>query len=399
MRIAFTVPVAAAVALTACVAQVTPGAGVAAAVPVASLACPTSAQVGVPFVLDGTASTGAPVEITLQVMPGPEPVAELSSTFTLAAPGIATGRLSLVDAAGLTSEARCRFAVVGEAVAIDDGDGTGDDLGDVDGGDGDDGDDTGAPPGDPVDLTGAFAMIAYDNPELTGLSLDPQRQCGAAPQLSLVELVQEGSSITMTSKTCHLSLPSVRIFAFDIQVSTVPESFIEAMPVTGPFTFDLGDIVVGTAFAPPLAAIGVPVVGGAILADPAHDVLPSDAGDERVIDSDNDGEPGVSILSSGFPQALVYRRTIRALAGVIRSADVIEGATAGSYRVDAESSLLSLFQLLVPAGTGQPSTFQMTRIADAGADGLITCDDVRAQHAALEAAFPPLDSPDDCPSF
>lgn len=337
-------------------------------------------------------------------------------TVTPTAPGILTARLEVADAKA-TAAARCRILVEGDAPSAPDvGEDDDDVVIDGDGeGDGDapptDGpvvpalpDEPASPDGTPVALTGEFVMISYDRSEMSWLTLDPQRQCGVTPTLALVDIVQSGAAVTMTTQTCSFAVANVRVLAADVQETTVPDALLESIPAQGPFTFTI-DPVAGAPFAPPLAQVGAPLVLGANLADPTEE-LPWTDWDDRVVDSDGDGNPGVSLMSSVGAQHLVMRHTIRAFSGLIRSSNLIEGASEGSYRVHNESSLLSLLDFFVPEGEGLPSTFQMRRVDGSngaldlrGDDGALTCEDVRAKAAQLVASFPPLTAPADCPSY
>jgi hypothetical protein len=400
------------VALGGCAAEVS--APVTIAAPVATFTtCPPLARVGEPVTVVGTATSFLPLEQTTLFLPPFDSVEGTTMTVTPTMPGILTARLEISDGKQ-AAIARCRILVEGEPVAqppadeeqpIDE-ETDAPDVAD----EGDDGEDEGIdaePPaaaGTPVDLAGQFVMLSYDRSEMNWLTLDPQRQCGVTPTLAIVDMTQDGATISMSMQTCSFAIPAVRVLGADVQVTSVPDALLASIPVQGPFSFDI-DAVSGASFAPPLSQVGVPVVLGANLDDPTEE-LPWYDWDDRVIDSDANGFPGVSLMSSVGAQHLVMRHTIRAFAGFIRSSNLIEGTSEGSFRVDNESSLLSLLDIFVPAGTGLPSTFQIRRVDgqhDAldlrGADGVLTCDDLRAHATQLEASFPPLANPDDCPSY
>lgn len=357
--------------------------------PSALLTCPAVADAGAPFVVDGSSSRdpdGPFAEVTLRVLPGDLVLHDLSGTFVVAASGVATASLAVVDGEGNRAEARCRINVRGAG-----------------GGD----DDAGWPsdPGGPVDLTGDFALVAYDRPELSGAILDPARQCSAAADVGIVHLEQTGTRVTMTMRTCAVDLPSVKVWFSDVQRSSVPVPALEAFPVVGPLQWDLERAEIGASFAPPLAELGVAQVVGATLDDPDA-ALPTDAADARVTDDDLDGDPGVTIESNFGPQLVVVRRAIRAMSGVITSSDEVDGASEGSWRVDSDSSLLSLLDFLVPTGVGLPSTFGMVRVDGAndaldlrGSDGVLDCGDLRAAKELLEQRVPAPAMPADCATF
>lgn len=414
-----------AVALGGCAAEVTSVATVAA--PVATFTtCPPLARVGEAFTVNATATSFLPLEQITLFLPPFDSVEGTTMTVTPTVPGILTARLEISDGK-LAAVARCRVLVEGDAVApppLADDEPTDDEPIDeepvdeepVDEEPSDEPDtppteeDSGlgveqpAPAGTPVDLDGRFAMISYDRTEMNWLTLDPQRQCAATPTIALVDITQNGSAVSMTMQTCSFAVPAVRVLAADVQTTSVPGALIASIPEQGPFTFNI-DPVSGATFAPPLAQVGVPLVLGANLADPTEE-LPWYDWDDRVIDSDANGFPGVSLISSVGAQHLVMRHTIRAFAGLIRSSNLIEGSSEGSFRVDNESSLLSLLDIFVPVGEGLPSTFHMRRVDGAngaldwrGPDGVLTCDDLRGYATQLEASFPALADPADCPSY
>ncbi len=376
------------IGLGACATEVTPAA-VGPSLPTALLSCPATAQAGEPFVVDGSASNdpdGPFTEVSLRVLPGDLVLRDLSGTFMVAASGVATATLSVVDGAGNTAEARCRINVRGA---------------------GDDPDEPGWPsdPAAPVDLSGDFAIVTYDRPELTGMVLDPARQCSIASEIDLVHLEQSGTHMSMTIRACAIDLPSVRVLLAGVQTSTVPAENVDRLPPFGPIEWELERAEVGVPFAPPLEQVGVAQILGADIDDP-NGALPTDAADPRVTDDDQDGQPGVTIDSSSGPQNTIVRRVVRAMSGVIVSSDEIDGSSEGSWRTDSDSSLLSLFDFLVPTGVGLPSTFGMVRVDGGnaaldlrGADGALTCDDLRAAKAMLVQRIPAPALPEDCPAF
>lgn len=355
--------------------------------PVAVLSCPEEARVGVPFDVDGSASSdgdGAFASVSLRLSPGDQEVADLRATFTAQSSGVATVILVVTDASAQVAEARCRIAVGGAGSDPTPGEPPA--------------------PGTPgtVDLSGAFALVAWDRPQLEGGALDPERQCAAAPHLSLVTMEQQGAQWSMTLEACVLTVPRVQVFALGRQDTEVPAALLEALPRVGPFSVTLSSSAVGATFA---AGVVPPLVAGADLASDQEE-LPTDAGDPRVRDDDGDGAPGVTLVSNVGGLEVAYRRAVRALSGVVVSADEIDGSALGSFRVDTEASMLSFLGAFAPAGTGLPSTFRMLRADGAhgtqdysGADGVLTCDDLRAHQEALLAQLPAEPVPAGCASF
>jgi hypothetical protein len=132
-------------------------------------------------------------------------------------------------------------------------------------------------------------------------------------------------------------------------------------------------------------------VAGANLADPVHDALPTDPNDPRVVDSDDDGFPGITVNLTGNYVAGSLRsvqRQTTALHGVAVAADRIEGAmTYGSDQSVIASDPTGLKNLyLTSKSTTDPavcaSTFVMVKVPDADA-GAVDCDWVREHESAL----------------
>lgn len=367
-----------------------------ASLPVALLQCPESARVGVPFTVDGSASGDAAsfATILLRVVPGDEERAELSGTFSVTSSGIATAILSVTDLAGNAAEARCRFRVLAP----------GEDPGEpIDpAGPGEPGD---PPPGGAVDLSGSFALIAWDRPQLIGGALDPEQQCAPAPHLSMVTMQQVGTRVSMTLQACTLSVPSVQVLAFGIQRTEVPDAFLDALPALGPIDVELGAATPGAVFAPATGGLP-PLVLGAQLGS-AEEELPTDGSDPRVRDDDGDGAPGASLVSNVGNLEVAFRRSVRAFSGVVLSSDEIDGSAPGSFRVDSETSMLfSLFGFFSPSGDGLASTFRMLRVDGAhgtedlsGSDGVLSCADLAARQAELMARLPEPAPPQGCAQF
>ena len=350
--------------------------------PVAALVCPAAVEKGVEFVVDGTASDPGGAIATTTLTLDDQVVEALSSSFVVDRDAVVTVRLVVVDDELNTAEARCRIAVgdIGEETLAPDPD--------------DDDDDDDLPveaprvPGVPVDLNGGFALVAWDFPELSGsLVMSPARQCAAAKTVAFVQVQQTGAHISLSAKTCALTMPTVATW-LGPQRTTAPPALVAALP---PLVaeFDLAFGEVGDRFT--AVAAGQGQVVGAVAAD--DEELPTDAADPRVRDSDGDGQPGVTVASSSGDQQITHRRFVDAFDGVVVSNDEIDGSEAGSWLVNSESSLVgfSLVDFLVPSSRGQNSTFKMTRTA------ATSCAELLAGVDSLPAPAPPA-MPADCPA-
>lgn len=396
--------------LIGCVSEVTP-ADVPGSLPSALLVCPMQAAAGQPFTVDGSASAdldGPFASVVLRLDPGGTEVADLVGTFTVADPGVATVALRVIDGDGNAAEARCRVMVVGPGVDPGDPEEPADPTEPTEPSDpGEPGDPYEPPPGagTPVDVTGSFALVAWDSVEMNGGILDPARQCGATAHLGLVELSQQGSRVSMTLRTCALVPPTVQAGFSVLHNVTLPDAFVDSLQALGPIDVELGAAVVGATFAPALDELGrARVVGAALASD--DEALPTNQFDQRVRDDDDDGWPGISIFGSMGAQSIAYRRSIRAFSGVVMSDNEIAGSAPGSYRVDSDAGLFALLAVLMPSGTGLPSTFRMVRIDGAhgaedlrGADAAADCSDLRAFRDQLMQTLLPPAPPADCPSY
>ncbi|NMC70659.1 MAG: hypothetical protein GYA57_11415 [Myxococcales bacterium] len=127
------------------------------------------------------------------------------------------------------------------------------------------------------------------------------------------------------------------------------------------------------------------LVFGARLEDPERDVLPVDASDERVVDADGDGHPGVTVQIRGMLNGDVYL--------VQRGWFTLRGTAAGGDRIDGriewgeDRSMLGSSNPLLPRipesrpdNDPAASWFRTTRI-----DPSMTCAQILEQREALFA--------------
>ncbi|MFO0747758.1 MAG: hypothetical protein U1F43_19150 [Myxococcota bacterium] len=110
---------------------------------------------------------------------------------------------------------------------------------------------------------------------------------------------------------------------------------------------------------------------GVALDHPATDTLPSEASDARVIDQDQDGEPGISLVISGTLQGKLYalHRHRAALDGCFTAADEVSGLTAWQTEQVILGSNPESLSASKPVATTHPdaslSHFTMVKIDDA----------------------------------
>lgn len=127
------------------------------------------------------------------------------------------------------------------------------------------------------------------------------------------------------------------------------------------------------------------MVFGANLADPANDALPTDAADERVVDAEDDGHPGVTLSLSGAINGAIYMvvRSWLTLRGVANGGNRIDGTIQwGEDRsvLEATSPLLTNLPLGRADDDVTSSYFRTTRI-----DPSTTCAQILARRDELFA--------------
>lgn len=125
------------------------------------------------------------------------------------------------------------------------------------------------------------------------------------------------------------------------------------------------------------------VLMGAMLDNPANDVLPTSADDSRVWDQDQDGKPGITVSVSGFISGDIYvvQRTINSYSGTITNDDNFEGLIHehGEQNVlDATNPMLSQNIPTQPHTDPSLNTIQMIRV-----DTDTTCEQFIQQKESL----------------
>ena len=133
----------------------------------------------------------------------------------------------------------------------------------------------------------------------------------------VAEIRKEGAGFVMVERHCRYAMSTSEYFTAEID-DAVPASIA---PVSSSITFreEGNDLVWERA--------ETVVVLGAELDDPRTDELPTTAEDERVIDQDNDGNPGVTAHVDGLITADVYfvQRQRMAYSGIRSAAGDLMG--------------------------------------------------------------------------
>ena len=149
-------------------------------------------------------------------------------------------------------------------------------------------------------------------------------------------------------------------------ITEIPDAFLQSMAITRrPVIRDNDSIV----FTRSIELQGVRLV------DPSNDVLPTDEADPRIIDQDNDGNPGVTVEMNGLIRGSLYliQRIISRLSGTL-SEDRMEGLADWSSEevvIAASNPLLKVSTKITPHMDPQQSNFLARKIS---ADQ--TCDDI-----------------------
>lgn len=200
----------------------------------------------------------------------------------------------------------------------------------------------------------------------------------------LVDLTQSGNAVTLAGRYCDRAEDDGP-GAFVTVVIPAPWAHTEK-PVSRPGQLALGTDGTAVLSFPPFVE-----VAGAVLAAPT-DPLPTSATDPRVIDEDNDGNPGITVNVTGLATGSLYSVQRQTTAGtmVAVAADRFEGVL--DFKSDQNvigsnpPTLQSLYAAPASGTDTTPcsNTLAMVKVADAGADtSAITCAWVRASEATL----------------
>jgi hypothetical protein len=202
----------------------------------------------------------------------------------------------------------------------------------------------------------------------------------------LVDVSQQGTNLVADGRYCNRQQKSDPGALTQV---IIPDAWAHTeTPLQRPGTFavasDGAPVVIFTTMAETM---------GAVLTSPGTEPLPTAADDPRVIDQDNDGNPGITVSLTGLGisgQLYAVQRQITSFAGIPVSQNRIEGAVTFSTEQNVlDSNPPSLATLYAQAGqsgadpTVCSSTFTMIKVADAADGGAVTCAWVRANEAAL----------------
>lgn len=190
----------------------------------------------------------------------------------------------------------------------------------------------------------------------------------------LMRVTQDGRKLEMNVEACD-----VRIKSDVKQIKTlIPTAMVEALGVMKL----TATLVPGNRYWRFEQDESVSVLG-AKLKNPASDELPTWSRDYRVEDSDNDGNPGVTVRIDGIIDGAIYlvQRSITQLRGLVVAADHVRG----KVDWDTEQTILGATTRLLenqpgtrPDPDSARSYFTMKRVGKT-----TTCNDLRKTSAKL----------------
>lgn len=203
----------------------------------------------------------------------------------------------------------------------------------------------------------------------------------------LVDVAQQGTNVVADGRYCNRQQKSEPGALTQV---IIPDAWAHTeTPIQRPGTY-----TVGSDGTPVVVFTTIPETMGAVLASPGTDTLPTAADDPRVIDQDNDGNPGITVSLTGLSlsgQLYAVQRQITSFTGIPVSPDRIEGAVTFTTEQNVvgsnPSNLADLYAQGGQSGadpTACSSTFTMVKLADAVDGGAaVTCEWVRANETTL----------------
>lgn len=253
------------------------------------------------------------------------------------------------------------------------------------------------------DLNGDFVQVAHGVTDISDFFLlDGDHQCAIATSISLAHITQRGAHVEVQNEACVITMPSVKLVFMGTITPTVGAPFIQAANDAGAgkvLAFELPSLDANAAFSPPASAQS-PLVVGVTLDDEENDALPTDSADERVIDADGDGHPGVTV-NAGGERYTAYRSRTTTMTGTIRSSSTIDGALINETETVVYDDPLGSGG---PAMTPKSSPFRFERLDGQhggsdyrGRDGdpsSVSCQDVQAWVNEQMTTVFPQPSPD-----
>lgn len=243
---------------------------------------------------------------------------------------------------------------------------------------GDDDDDAASPTptlGNEVQLAGTFALQVVNSQIFDGVLGQDTVVLTTVSQMT-IDHTPGTTTIEATSEVC-----GVEMTPYADNETTYPAATIAAIPVETT-TMTLSEAKEGASFTSPAS---VRLIGWTTSADPATDPIPTDGADSRVVDSDSDSNPGVTLQVNGAivsGDIYIVNRSAVTLDGTIVSADRVEGLSVTQQEqtiLGASDPLLELGNVTAtPDPDSSASTFQLVRVPDTD-----TCASIMANAGTL----------------
>ncbi len=236
----------------------------------------------------------------------------------------------------------------------------------------------------PETLSGLWAMkfcIAYT----VVLPVFNQKVQMLISGIARIEAEMDGTDMHFTEHICDFSTKIVEDIDFNV---IFPLETIEAIPAAARHAA-FSELAENAVFQTS-PAHDIYGVDPTLFDDPHSDPLPDDPDDPRVIDFEEDGNPGITARISGIVQGEVYviMRMMRDMTGRIVNNRLIEGQIDSSVEMitlDAKPSLIKLQLDLVPHPVPDLNRFEFIRLQSD-----LNCEDIFAREGEL-FSYDPMD--------
>ena len=222
------------------------------------------------------------------------------------------------------------------------------------------------------DMTGRWAQMQYT----TSISEIPivGDVTGVTTSLLLLEVTQDGGAVAIKETVCDITITTTAK-----RVETIiPRAFQKAASgTTRKATLSRGtDGVIGFVEKPKTVVLGAKL-------KKRSDALPEEPDDERVLDADGDGHPGLTVKVKGLIDGDIYvvQRGWNKLTGAMSDEDSIFGSITWSSEqtvLDASSFMLKSNPTSKPDSSAKKNYFKMKRVDDA-----MSCKQLREKASSL----------------
>lgn len=238
-------------------------------------------------------------------------------------------------------------------------------------------------PGPGLDLTGTWAARVINSQCFDGGLVG--KDTVQLTTLFMVQLVQNGTQVSTMTTAC-----SVQLTPFGGNQTTYPQAAIAAIQTPAQMS-RLSAAQIGATYTPDerVSLLGWRAAQGQ---DPRTAAVPEEERDARLVDSDNDGHPGVTLTVSGRLDGDIYiaNRNIVTIEGTVVTADLIEGRSHTNQIqriIDSTNPLLGLSTIeATPNPDAASSTYHLVRLPA----GTNSCAQIIAQAATLFSAPRPV---------